>query len=206
MTRTFCFRQMNLIHNSALAKVDIFVVFTTPTFCCQSLRTARSWTFIIAVCNAVTYEVFQICWELPSTLSSFQGKWCTCWRGWCSHWWRRCTDWWTVMFHRWCYRAVSDWCFLPDISRWSPSPGGVLHFRIRFRFRKWSGARSGAGGSGRTSVNGSGLSSLTKSSARGTTTSYFGPCRCRPRVVACLLGSNNGGGRKRGGLLLLHPS
>jgi len=49
---------MNLIRDSAWAKVDILVVLTTPTFCRQSLRAAPSWIFIIAAFNAVTYEVF----------------------------------------------------------------------------------------------------------------------------------------------------
>jgi len=56
------------------------------------------------------------------------------------------------------------------------------------------GVRSGVGDGGRTSVNGSSLSSLAKSSARGTTTQYSGPRRCRPRVVVCLQGSNDRGG------------
>jgi len=55
------------------------------------------------------------------------------------------------------------------------------------------GVRLGAGGCGRTSVDGSGLACFTKSSARGMTTSYSGACRRRPHVVVCLMGSNNGG-------------
>jgi len=49
---------MNLIHDSAGAKVDISVVLTTPMFYCHSLRTTPSWTVIIAAFDAVTYEVF----------------------------------------------------------------------------------------------------------------------------------------------------
>jgi len=55
---TFCLGRINFAHYSALAKVDISVVPTTPMFCCQSLRTAHSWTFIIAASDAVTYKVF----------------------------------------------------------------------------------------------------------------------------------------------------
>jgi len=54
------------------------------------------------------------------------------------------------------------------------------------------GVRLGTGGGGHTSVDGSGLSCLTKSSARATTTLYSDLCCCRPHVVVCLLGSNNG--------------
>jgi len=54
-------RPINSTYYSALAKVDIFVVFTTLTFCYQSLGMAPSLTFIATACNAVTYEVFQIC-------------------------------------------------------------------------------------------------------------------------------------------------
>jgi len=46
---------MNLTRDSAGAKVDIFVVFTTLTFLCQSPRTAPNWTFVLAAGDAVTY-------------------------------------------------------------------------------------------------------------------------------------------------------
>jgi len=55
------------------------------------------------------------------------------------------------------------------------------------------GVKPGVGDGGRTSANGGSLSSLAKSSARGTTTSYSGPCRGRPRVAVCFRGSSNGG-------------
>jgi len=52
----------------------------------------------------------------------------------------------------------------------------------------------GVGGGGHTSVNGGGLSCLTKSSICGMTTSYSGPRRHRPCIAVCRLGSNNGEG------------
>jgi len=54
----FCLGRINSAYYSTLVKVDIFVVFTTPTFCCQSLRTVPHWTFTIAAFDAVTYAVF----------------------------------------------------------------------------------------------------------------------------------------------------
>jgi len=46
---------MNLIRDSAKAKVDIFVVFTTPTFLCPSPRTVPNRIFVLAADGAVTY-------------------------------------------------------------------------------------------------------------------------------------------------------
>jgi len=77
----------------------------------------------------------------------------------------------------------------------APPSVGVCTFGIGWVFRS-DGIRLGVGGGGRTSVDTSGRSSHTKSSSSGMTTSYSGPCRRRPRIVVCLLGSNNGG---RGG-------
>lgn len=83
---------------------------------------------------------------------------------------------------------VRSW-FSSDFSRRSSSSRGGFHFWAQHG--STSGVRSGTGGGGLTSIRGSGHSSLTRSSSRGTTTSYSGPCRCCPRVVICLWGSNN---------------
>jgi len=55
------------------------------------------------------------------------------------------------------------------------------------------GRGSGVAALGRSSRSGGGLFRLTRSPNRGMTTSYSGQRRCRPRIAACLLGSNNGG-------------
>ena len=49
------------------------------------------------------------------------------------------------------------------------------------------------GGGGLISINGDGLSCLIKFSICGVATSYCWPCRRRPRIAVCRLGSSNGG-------------
>jgi len=51
MTRALCLWQMNLICDSTQAKVDFFVVLTTPTLRCQSLHTVPHWIFLFAAFN-----------------------------------------------------------------------------------------------------------------------------------------------------------
>jgi len=76
----------------------------------------------------------------------------------------------------------------------APSPGGGVCTSGSVLISGSGGVRPGVGDGGRTFINRGGLSSLAKSSARSTTTSYSGPCRRHPRIVVCLRGSNNGGG------------
>jgi len=127
----------------AFAKLDIFLVFVTPTFCCQSLRTAPSWTFILAASNAVTYEVFEVCRGCLVRCLLSRGEFVlvvdaggsgglaggdgvVAVGGDLGHWRRQCTHWWTIMFRRWYFLPLfgHSLCFSPVFSGRSPRGGG----------------------------------------------------------------------------------
>jgi len=127
---------------SALAKLDIYMVFITPTLRYQLLRTGPRWT---STGSASCPPLFTPFLNGAPPVGGF------------------CTS----------EPAIGPGSGSEDVGA--------------------GGRGVDTGGGGRISNNGYGLSCLLNSSICGMTTSYSGPCRRRPRIAVCRLGSNNGG-------------